>query len=158
YLEQQLSAAEASALETHVEACSHCEAALARLADVAEARQPWLFDAAGTPAKAPERTAPRAEERPDAGAVGPGADTGPHTGWSDADTAWVVALLEQDGRYQVDQEIGRGGMGVVLRGRDLRLGRDLAFKVLRQELRGQKVIEQRFVREAQVCSQLQHPG
>jgi serine/threonine-protein kinase len=150
YLEQQLSTEEASALETHVEACSHCEAALARLADVAEARQPWLFDAGGTPAKAPER--------PDAGAVDPGADTGPHTGWSDADTAWVVALLEQDGRYQVDQEIGRGGMGVVLKGRDLRLGRDLAFKVLRQELRGQKAIEQRFVREAQVCSQLQHPG
>jgi tetratricopeptide (TPR) repeat protein len=158
YLEQQLSTEEASALETHVEACPHCEAALARLADVAEARQPWLFDAGETPASAPERPVARAEERPDAGAVDPGADTGPHTGWSDADTAWVVALLEQDGRYQVDREIGRGGMGVVLRGRDLRLGRDLAFKVLRQELRGQKVIEQRFVREAQVCSQLQHPG
>jgi serine/threonine-protein kinase len=150
YLEQQLSTEEASALETHVEACPHCDAALARLADVAEARRPWLFDAGGTPASGPER--------PDAGAVDPGADTGPHAGWSDADAARVAALLEQDGHYQVEREIGRGGMGVVLRGRDLRLGRDLAFKVLRQELRGQKAVEQRFVREAQVCSQLQHPG
>jgi tetratricopeptide (TPR) repeat protein/tRNA A-37 threonylcarbamoyl transferase component Bud32 len=58
----------------------------------------------------------------------------------------------------VDREVGRGGMGVVLRGRDLRLGRALAFKVLRRELRGQPAVEQRFVREAQVCSQLQHPG
>jgi serine/threonine-protein kinase len=158
YLEQQLSTEEASAVETHVEGCPHCDAALARLADVAEARQPWLLHAAATPASAPERTGPRAEERLDAGAVDPGADTGPHTGWSDADAARLAALLEQDCHYQVDREIGRGGMGVVLRGRDRRLGRDLAFKVLRQELRGEKAIEQRFVREAQVCSQLQHPG
>src|SRR6516225_1832210 len=91
YLDQQLGAEEASALETHVETCPHCDAALARLADVAAARQPWLFVAGGTPAGAPERTAPRAEEGPDAGAVDPGADTGPQTGWRNADAARVAA-------------------------------------------------------------------
>jgi serine/threonine-protein kinase len=159
YLDQQLSAEEASAVETHVEVCPHCDAALARMADAAEASQPELLDAAGTaPLSSPAELDLPEEQRPDAGAVVPSADRDPPATWRDADTARVAGLLEQDGRYQVDREIGRGGMGVVLRGRDLRLGRDLAFKVLRQELRGERAVEQRFVREAQVCSQLQHPG
>lgn len=61
-------------------------------------------------------------------------------------------------RYQLLGEIARGGMGVVLKGRDPDLGRDLAFKVLRQELSGKSAAEQRFVEEAQVGGQLQHPG
>jgi serine/threonine-protein kinase len=63
-----------------------------------------------------------------------------------------------DGRYQLLGEIARGGMGVVLKGRDPDLGRDLAFKVLRTELVGRAGAEQRFVEEAQVGGQLQHPG
>jgi eukaryotic-like serine/threonine-protein kinase len=61
-------------------------------------------------------------------------------------------------RYQLLGEIARGGMGVVLKGRDPDLGRDLAFKVLRAELAGQPAAVQRFVEEAQVGGQLQHPG
>jgi tetratricopeptide (TPR) repeat protein len=60
--------------------------------------------------------------------------------------------------YQLLGEIARGGMGVVLKGRDPRLGRDLAFKVLKAELAGRPAAEQRFVEEAQVGGQLQHPG
>jgi serine/threonine-protein kinase len=63
-----------------------------------------------------------------------------------------------DERYQLLGEIARGGMGVVLKGRDPDLGRDLAFKVLRTELAGKPAAEQRFVEEAQVGGQLQHPG
>ncbi len=62
------------------------------------------------------------------------------------------------GRYQYLGEIARGGMGVVLRGRDPDLGRDLAVKVLRTEFLGRPSSEQRFVEEAQVNGQLQHPG
>src|SRR5262249_46203060 len=140
--------------ETHVEACPHCDAALARLADAAAASRAWLLDA-GTvmPPSAPE-----GEGSAGAAAADLGGAAGPDSGWRDADTARGAALLEEGGRYRVDREVGRGGMGVVLRGRDLRLGRALAFKVLRRELRGQEAVEQRFVREAQVCSQLQHPG
>jgi hypothetical protein len=61
-------------------------------------------------------------------------------------------------RYQLLGEIARGGMGVVLKGRDPDLGRDLAFKVLRHELAGKPAAVQRFVEEAQVGGQLQHPG
>jgi serine/threonine-protein kinase len=62
------------------------------------------------------------------------------------------------GRYQLLGEIARGGMGVVIKGRDPDLGRDLAFKVLKAELAGRPAAEQRFVEEAQVGGQLQHPG
>ena len=61
-------------------------------------------------------------------------------------------------RYQMLGEIARGGMGVILKGRDPDLGRDLAFKVLKAELTGRPTAEQRFVEEAQVGGQLQHPG
>jgi serine/threonine protein kinase/tetratricopeptide (TPR) repeat protein len=62
------------------------------------------------------------------------------------------------GRYQLLGEIARGGMGVILKGRDPALGRDLAVKVLKVELAGKSAAEERFVEEAQVCGQLQHPG
>src|SRR5262245_8623095 len=61
-------------------------------------------------------------------------------------------------RYQWLGEIGRGGMGVVYKGRDPILGRDLAVKVLRPELVGRPESEQRFMEEVQVSGQLQHPG
>jgi serine/threonine protein kinase len=61
-------------------------------------------------------------------------------------------------RYQLLGEVARGGMGVILKGRDPRLGRDMAFKVLKTEHVGKPAAEQRFVEEAQVGGQLQHPG
>ena len=61
-------------------------------------------------------------------------------------------------RYRIDGEIARGGMGVVLKGRDPDLGRDVAIKVLREDLRGNPEMVRRFVEEAQIGGQLQHPG
>ena len=62
------------------------------------------------------------------------------------------------GRYQLIGEIARGGMGVVVRGRDLDLGRDLAVKVLLEGHSGDPGMVRRFVEEAQIGGQLQHPG
>jgi eukaryotic-like serine/threonine-protein kinase len=62
------------------------------------------------------------------------------------------------GRYQVLGEIARGGMGVVLRARDVDLGRDLALKVLQARHRGDPGIIGRFIEEARIGGQLQHPG
>jgi tRNA A-37 threonylcarbamoyl transferase component Bud32/tetratricopeptide (TPR) repeat protein len=62
------------------------------------------------------------------------------------------------GRYQVLGEIARGGVGVVLKGHDVDLGRDVAMKVLREEHAGNADVLQRFVEEAQIGGQLQHPG
>jgi serine/threonine-protein kinase len=55
-------------------------------------------------------------------------------------------------------EIARGGMGAILKGRDTDLGRDVAVKVLLETHAGRADLARRFVEEAQVGGQLQHPG
>jgi serine/threonine-protein kinase len=62
------------------------------------------------------------------------------------------------GRYEVLGEIGRGGMGAVLQGRDMDLQRDVALKVLLEARQARPELRQRFVEEAQIAGQLQHPG
>jgi len=61
-------------------------------------------------------------------------------------------------KYQLQGEIARGGMGAVLRGRDTDLGRDLAVKVLLDAHKEKPEVGQRFIEEAQIGGQLQHPG
>jgi serine/threonine-protein kinase len=62
------------------------------------------------------------------------------------------------GKYRILGEIARGGMGVVLRGHDLELGREVALKVVDADLAKRPEVMERFVEEAQVGGQLQHPG
>jgi serine/threonine protein kinase len=68
------------------------------------------------------------------------------------------ALPQGRGNYQVLGELARGGMGVVLKGHDEDLGRDVAMKVLHPEFCDRPESVQRFVEEAQIGGQLQHPG
>ncbi len=70
----------------------------------------------------------------------------------------MPGALDRLGRYQFLGEIARGGMGAVLRGRDTELGRDLAVKVLLESHRDKPDLIRRFVEEAQIGGQLQHPG
>ena len=70
----------------------------------------------------------------------------------------MPAPAERGGRYQLFGEIARGGMGAVLRGRDPDLGRDLAVKVLLESHEDKPELVRRFVEEAQIGGQLQHPG
>jgi tetratricopeptide (TPR) repeat protein len=60
--------------------------------------------------------------------------------------------------YELREEIGRGGMGVVYRARDLALAREVAVKLLRDGYPSDSDTAQRFVEEAQITAQLQHPG
>jgi len=62
------------------------------------------------------------------------------------------------GRYVVDRELGRGGMGVVYLARDTVLERDVAYKVLPEQLRGNASALQNFLREAKAAAQLNHPN
>jgi len=62
------------------------------------------------------------------------------------------------GRYQTVGEVARGGVGVILKCRDVDLGRDVAMKVLRSGHRDNEQLTARFVEEAQIAGQLQHPG
>ena len=61
-------------------------------------------------------------------------------------------------RLQLLGEVARGGMGVIIKGRDSDLGRDLAVKVLLEQHREKPDLIRRFVEEAQISGQLQHPG
>ncbi|HVS39508.1 MAG TPA: tetratricopeptide repeat protein [Gemmataceae bacterium] len=82
------------------------------------------------------------------------------------DTPWSAGLqsnlpeiaVSSSARYELLEEVGRGGAGVVFRGRDRLLGRELAVKVLRDVHRRTPEIYQRFVEEARVGSRLQHPA
>jgi beta-lactam-binding protein with PASTA domain/tRNA A-37 threonylcarbamoyl transferase component Bud32 len=61
-------------------------------------------------------------------------------------------------RYEIGGVLGRGGMAEVHRGRDLRLGREVAVKVLRQDLARDPSSQVRFRREAQAAASLNHPA
>ena len=60
--------------------------------------------------------------------------------------------------YELETEVGRGGMGVVYCARDRRLKREIAIKVLPPELSFRADIRQRFLREAETAAQLNHPN
>ncbi len=61
------------------------------------------------------------------------------------------------GRYELGATLGVGGMAEVYRGRDTRLGRDVAVKILRTELAADPTFIARFRREAQAAASLNHP-
>ena len=61
-------------------------------------------------------------------------------------------------RYQIGEVLGRGGLAEVHRGRDLRLGREVAVKVLRSDLARDPSFQVRFRREAQASASLNHPA
>ena len=61
------------------------------------------------------------------------------------------------GTYELLQEIGRGGMGVVYAGRDVRLDRLVAIKVL-PDLVSSNAVRERFLREARAAARLTHPS
>lgn len=61
-------------------------------------------------------------------------------------------------RYDVGDLIGRGGMADVYHARDIRLGREVAIKLLRRDLARDPVFQTRFRREAQAVAGLNHPS
>jgi len=62
------------------------------------------------------------------------------------------------GRYSLDRELGRGGMGVVFLARDVALDRRVAIKLLPPELATDASVRERFLREARTAAGLSHPN
>lgn len=61
-------------------------------------------------------------------------------------------------RYEIISKIGEGGMSVVYRARDTRLERDVAVKILREELMSDEEFTQRFAAESHAVAMLSHPN
>jgi serine/threonine protein kinase len=68
-----------------------------------------------------------------------------------------LAPGDQVAGYEIQAQIGRGGMAVVYRALDLRLGRSVALKVLAPELGQDEAFRQRFIRESRASAGVDHP-
>ena len=62
------------------------------------------------------------------------------------------------GRYELVEVVGRGGMGEVWAGRDLRLGRSVAVKLLSPTMASEAGVRERFDEEARSAARLSHPN
>ena len=155
YLSGSLEEAAAGRLESHLETCTDCQAALQTLSNVFDT---VLEHLRAQPEDSPyvgEPECQRAIERA-AAAV---------RGWDNADPPAVPravealpAALAQLQEYQVLEKLGRGGMGAVYKALHTRLGRNVAIKVL---LEGRALDEQavaRFLREMKAVGGLSHPN
>jgi len=77
-------------------------------------------------------------------------------------TASIVGLAlapgSRIGRFRIEQELGRGGMGVVYLAHDTKLDRPVAIKSIPPELLGKSTAKTRFWREAKLLASLNHPN
>jgi serine/threonine protein kinase len=127
FLESTLSAQERQEVESHIETCSHCWEELERLTASAGEHLPL-------PPLLPCDSTDEPDSVPESG---------------------VVQRPSIPG-YQVLEEVGEGGMGIVYQARDLTLGRTVALKLLLSgEVASPRQVR-RFHREAQVLAQLTH--
>jgi serine/threonine protein kinase/Flp pilus assembly protein TadD len=73
-------------------------------------------------------------------------------------TSKVIVIGEKIGHYKVQSSIGAGGMGEIYRASDTRLRRDVAIKILPEDLMKDASAIERFMREAYAASALNHPN
>jgi serine/threonine protein kinase len=70
----------------------------------------------------------------------------------------VLAPGSRLAQYEIVSAVGSGGMGVVYRARDTRLGRDVALKVMAPHIAADPLMRTRFETEARAVASLSHPG
>jgi serine/threonine-protein kinase len=162
-LAEQLPAEQERALLAHVEICPACQQTLEELTSfrapvsLAAASAEGILSSGETSSEMDsfwhelKAALPR---WPSTVPIGPPVGLAAEGNAGEAAAAFPARL----GRYDLLEEIGRGGMGAVLRGHDPDLGRDLAVKVLLPGRQHDPAVVRRFAEEAQIGGQLQHPG
>ena len=70
----------------------------------------------------------------------------------------LLAAGTEIGMFRIEREIGRGGMGIVYLAKQLDLDRDVAFKVLSDEMASDTAFIDAFFREARGAAALNHPN
>jgi serine/threonine protein kinase len=161
-MEDALGAADRDALAQHLEQCGSCEERLARLARAADPetwRRPQ--DPPGG-ATGEEEIIGRLKQRPpwlaaaDPLPVATPAPDSPHP------VILKTAALDQERPsvpgYEILEELGRGGMGIVYKARQLGLNRTVALKMVLPGIHGGLKNRARFRTEAAVIARLQHPN
>src|SRR5262245_24163038 len=162
----QVSPGDGEALERHVEQCARCQETLQGL-DAADGLLETARIAAARPALNPrgavsglmDRLARLSVFGTDAGRTRGGT---PASGDARRDVQALLAPATSGdelgwlGPYRVLDVIGSGGMGVVFRAEDPRLGRLVALKVIRPHLATSATIRQRFLREARTAAAVEH--
>jgi predicted Ser/Thr protein kinase len=73
------------------------------------------------------------------------------------DALFVAFQQAVIGRYSLERELGRGGMGVVYLAREVRLDRQVAIKLLPPDFSENPTLRERFMREARTAARLSHP-
>ena len=74
------------------------------------------------------------------------------------DPLFLSFQLSLAGRYSIDRELGRGGMGVVYLAREVHLDRLVAIKLLPPDKASRPALRERFLREARLAAKLSHPN
>lgn len=82
----------------------------------------------------------------------------PHPSSTAVDPLFLAFQLALAGRYSIDRELGRGGMGVVYLAREVHLDRMVAIKLLPPERAREPALRERFLREARLAAKLSHPN
>ncbi len=75
-----------------------------------------------------------------------------------ADPLFLAFQAAVAGRYSLDRELGRGGMGVVYLANEVDLDRPVAIKLLPPDRAGNERLRERFLREARTAAKLSHPN
>lgn len=137
YLEGQLDAAQMYAMRSHIDTCATCRRALR------ETRE--LIDAIEHARRKQEQAWKQASRASSSGSSS-----------AERGRSFTFEPGHQLGDFEILGEIGRGGMGVVYRARQITLNRVVALKVLPANIGQTEAAIHRFVREAQAAAKLHH--
>jgi eukaryotic-like serine/threonine-protein kinase len=156
-LDGDLGGADDGPLSAHLDGCPRCQRLLERfVADAAPAAgRPWR----ALPRPAPGEALWRVIEQLKAAPFGPGERTEticPDLGAPAAEAGAPPAEGERLGHYEVLEEVGRGGFGIVLKAFDPSLNRLVAIKVLAPHLATSVAARRRFAREGRAAAAVSH--